>query len=250
MVNRVVKYSLLAFPAASCGLGYWQIKRLGWKKGLISDLEMQMENSPVDLLSLDLSNGTDQHEYRRVRVRGRYDVDPKHQLYLKPRQIVINEEATARGRTANQSGVGANVITPFQFDGTNFRILVNRGWLSLKGKDNVKDNAQVGLTDATQELTGVLRKSDNRSTYGVHNDETLQDWHIRDISAMARRLNTKPIMIDLDADPKRTEGPYGGQTQLNIRNEHLNYAITWFSLAAFSFMMWYTKFGRRKRPTR
>lgn len=250
MVNRVVKYGLLAFPFASSGLGYWQIKRLEWKKGLIADLEMQMQNEPVDLLSLDTTKGVDHLEYRRVRVRGRYDRNPSHQLYLKPRQLVINEEAIARGRTANQSGVGVNVITPFHLDGTNLRILVNRGWLASKGKDNVKDNALVGLTDATEELTGVIRKSDVRSTYGVNNDETAQDWHIRDIKSMAKRLNTEPILIDLDANSNRTKGPYGGQTQLNIRNEHLNYAITWFSLAALSFMMWYTKFGRRKRRFR
>jgi surfeit locus 1 family protein len=250
MVNRTIKYSLLFFPLASTGLGYWQLRRLEWKKGLIAELEMQMQKEPVDLLSLDLSKGSEHLEYRRVKVRGRYDTDPSHQLYLRPRQLVINEEAISRGRTANQSGVGVNVITPFRVDGKDLRILVNRGWLAAKGRDNVKDNAQVGLTDSIQELTGVLRKSERRPVYGVHNNATAQEWHIRDIDAMAKRLNTEPVLMDLDGDPSRTAGPYGGQTQLNVRNEHLNYAITWFSLAAFSFLMWYSKFGKRKRLKR
>lgn len=109
----------------------------------------------------------------------------------------------------------------------------------------MNENANVGLTKDTRLITGVIRKSQKHTTYGMDNDETLQEWHIRDIDAMARRLKTAPIMIDLDPDPKRLEGPYGGQTQLNIRNEHLNYAITWFALAVFSWMMWYTKYGRR-----
>lgn len=248
MVNKVVKYSLLIFPIASCGLGYWQIRRLEWKNKLLADLEAQIRTTPVDLLSLDLGEGNiDDLEYRRVKARGRYDADPGHQIFLKPRQLVVNEEAVLRGRTAHQSGLGVNVITPFQIEGTETRILVNRGWLALKGRDNVRENASVGLTESTQEICGVLRKSDNRPTYGMHNDETTQEWQIRDVSAMSKRLNTDPILIDLDLDPTRSEGPYGGQTQLNIRNEHLNYALTWFSLAALSFAMWYTKFGRRKK---
>lgn len=245
MSNQIVKYTLITFPLVSCGLGVWQLRRLEWKKGLITDMEMQMLAPPIDIKLLDPSQNLDHTEYKRVKARGRYDTNPDHQLYLKPRQLIVNDEAVLRGCSAHASNVGVNVITPFQLEGSQRRILVNRGWLAAKGKDNVTDNAQVGLTDALQELTGIMRKSDKRFTYGIRNDETLKEWHILDIPAMAIKLNTEPIFIDLDSDKERQEGPYGGQTHLNIRNEHLNYAITWFSLSLLSFLMWHSKYGRR-----
>lgn len=245
MANLLIKYSLLGFPIASTGLGVWQIKRLDWKKKLLSDLEEKIKGEPVDLLEIGSARDIEGLEYRRVKTRGKYDPDPAHQLFLKPRALIVNEEAIYRGKTAHQSNNGVNVVTPFTVDGTNLRILVNRGWLALKGKDEVTENAHIGL-DAKEpfELTGVIRKSDKRSTYGLNNDVTRNEWHIRDVDAMAQALNTAPIFIDADQDTNRTQGPIGGQTQLNVRNEHLNYAITWFGLAAFSFLMWYTKYGK------
>ena len=245
MANLIIKYSLLGFPIASTGLGFWQLKRLEWKKKLVANLEDKMKEEPIDLLEISSAKDIESLEYRQVKTHGRYDSDPTHQLFLKPRALIVNEEAIYRGKTAHQSNNGVNVITPFTVDGTNLRILVNRGWLGLRGKEEVTENAHIGL-DASEphELVGVIRKSDKRSTYGLKNDVTRNEWHIRDIDAMAQALNTAPIFIDANQDTKRTQGPIGGQTQLNIRNEHLNYAITWFGLAAFSFLMWYSKYGK------
>lgn len=245
MAGIAVKYSLLAFPIASAGLGVWQIKRLEWKKDMIRQLDEQIMEEPIGLNDVKDVEKLKDIEYRRIRTRGRYDPDPKNQLFLKPRNMIANEEAILRGRTAHQSNNGVNVITPFIVDGTNLRILVNRGWLAVRGKDGYRENAHIGLKqDGSQELVGVLRKSDTKTTFGVNNDVTRKEWHIRDIEAMSQVLKTAPVFIDAEQDTKRTEGPIGGQTQMNIRNEHLNYAITWFSLSGLTFYMWYSKFGK------
>lgn len=252
MAGFLVKYSLLAFPVASAGLGVWQIKRLKWKKQLLADLDEQILQEPLDLMAINSVSELESLEYRRAKVRGRYDSDPSHQIFLKPRGLIVNKEALFRGKTAHQSNNGVNVITPFSVEGSNLRILVNRGWLAMKGKESYKENAHLGLdAKEPQELVGVIRKSDKKSTYGVNNDLTSNEWHIRDIEAMSRALKTAPIFLDAEQVEDRTEGPIGGQTQLNIRNEHLNYAITWFSLSALTLLMWYTKYGRGKiSPTR
>lgn len=243
---NLVKYFLLSFPAASCGLGYWQLKRLEWKKNLISNLESKLIEEPVSLLSLDLTKDIDNLEYRRIKVEGHYDQDPAHQIYLKPRPLIVNDEAILRGRTAHQANIGVNVITPFILANSNLRILVNRGWLALKGRDSVEDSAHIGIDREKEEVVGILRKSDKRPTYGLQNNELGKEWQIRDIEAMARVLKTSPILIDAIEEKSRQEGPIGGQTALQVRNEHLNYAITWFSLAAFILVLWYGKYGRRK----
>lgn len=248
-MGYIVKYGLLSFPLASVGLGVWQLKRLEWKKGLIRDLENQIKQEPVDLKTIESLDQIKDYEYRRVRVRGKYDTNPQNQILLKPRQLVINKEAIGRGRTNLQSNVGACIVTPFNVDGSDLRILVNRGWLASRGPDNIQDDAHVGLDSGGEpiEVTGVIRKSDKRATYGLNNNMTLNEWHIRDIEAMAKKLKTAPLFIDAEEDPTRTRGPFGGQTHLEIRNEHLNYAITWFGLAFFTVVMWYGKYGYRKK---
>lgn len=247
MAHLITKYSLLSFPIASFGLGVWQIKRLEWKKGILADLERKITEEPIDILNVDSLEDLQQFEYRRIKARGKFDQNPDHQLILKPRQLVVNNEAIYRGRTAHQSNIGVNIITPFQVDGTNLRILVNRGWLALKGKDSIQDSSsQYGMGDKDEiiDLVGILRKSDRRPRYGLKNDETGNEWQIRDVEAMSKVLKTAPIFLDADQELSRGKGPIGGQSNLNIRNEHLNYAITWFSLSVFSYIMWYSKYGK------
>ena len=41
-----------------------------------------------------------------------------------------------------------------------------------------------------------------------------------------------PVLVEADATPNRGGWPKGGQTEVHFRNEHLQYAITWFALAA------------------
>lgn len=245
-MGHVVKYVLFTFPVASAGLGVWQIKRLKWKKDLIANLEKCTLQEPIDLLEINSLKDLEDLEYRRVKTKGHFDLDPKHQMYLKPRQLIVNEEAVYRGRSAHQSNIGVNVITPFHVDGTNLRVLVNRGWLSARGPDNVKDNAHLDLeSGGSRELVGVLRKSDKRPTFGIKNDQASNEWHIRDVEAMAQVLKAAAIFIDAEQNTDRKKGPIGGQTSLNVRNEHLNYAITWFSLSALCLVMWYSKYGKR-----
>ena len=248
MVNRVVKYSLLMFPIASAGLGVWQLQRLEWKTNLLANLQKQIQEEPIDLLSISTASQLASLEYRRLRARGKFDPNPRNQLYLKPRQLVVNEEAILRGRNAHQSNIGVHVITPFLVDGTNLRILVNRGWLPASGKENVHETATIGIEEPEQpiEIVGVVRASDSKPRYGMKNDLSRNEWQIRDVEAMARALKTAPIFLDLEQDTSRTKGPFGGQTQLSVRNEHLNYAITWFSLSVLSYLMWYTKYGKRQ----
>lgn len=243
----IVKYSLLTFPLASFGLGVWQIKRLEWKKSVIANLEKRLHEEPIELSEISSLKDLDESEYRRIKTRGRFDHNPTHQIILKPRQLVVNDEALFRGKTAHQANSGVNIVTPFYVEGTDLRILVNRGWLAPKGKDSIQDSAHLGLgpKDESIDITGLLRKSDKRLTYGLKNNETTNEWQIRDVEAIAKVLNTAPIFLDLEKTISPGEGPIGGQTQLTIRNEHLNYAITWFSLAVLSYIMWYTKYGNK-----
>ena len=85
-------------------------------------------------------------------------------------------------------------------------------------------------------------------------------WRTRDVPEMAAALNTAPIFLDEVKSktfmPHRIElernvafvgtsvpgGPIGGQTNVQLRNEHTSYILTWFSLSAFTALMWLRKY--------
>lgn len=60
-------------------------------------------------------------------------------------------------------------------------------------------------------------------------------WSHRDVEMMAFSRGTAPVFLDATRDYETKGGPIGGQTQITIRNEHLNYIITWYSFSHFLF---------------
>ena len=52
-------------------------------------------------------------------------------------------------------------------------------------------------------------------------------WHYLDVKGMASAVGALPIIVDSDAASSVEGGPIGGQTRVTLRNEHLQYIITW-----------------------
>ena len=48
-----------------------------------------------------------------------------------------------------------------------------------------------------------------------------------------------PVVLEADAAPNPGGWPKGGQTVVTFRNEHLQYAITWFALAAGLLLVYF-----------
>lgn len=244
--DSFVKYLLLSFPMASFGLGVWQIRRRQWKLDLIDDMDSRLKAEPIELTSIGGLKDLELLEYHRIKVRGRFDFGGR-QIYLEPRALVTNDEAMRRGRTAHQSNNGSFVVTPFILDNSNSRILVNRGWLPAKTRETGESIESVyGSKEKIIDLVGILRTTDRRPSYGMKNKQFTDDWQIRDVDALAKALQTAPIFLDADQSLTPGVGPIGGQTQVTIRNEHLNYIITWFGLGICTLLLWYTKYGRRR----
>lgn len=59
---------------------------------------------------------------------------------------------------------------------------------------------------------------------------------------MAERTGASPIFLDATNDCDVPGGPIGGQTRTILRNEHLSYILTWFTLSGATSYMWYMKF--------
>ncbi|XP_053735990.1 surfeit locus protein 1 isoform X1 [Synchiropus splendidus] len=238
--DTFLKWFLLLIPATTFGLGTWQVKRRQWKLELINELTKLTTAEPIPLpLDPQELNGL---EYRRVKVRGKYD--HSKELYVLPRSPVDPEkEAREAGRLSSSGETGANVITPFHCSDLGITILVNRGYVP---RQKIRPETRMkGQVEDEVNVVGVVRLTEVRKPFVPNNDVERNRWHFRDLEAMASVTGAEPIFIDADFASTIPGGPIGGQTRVTLRNEHMQYIITWYGLCAATSYMWYAKFIKR-----
>ncbi|XP_077141009.1 surfeit locus protein 1 isoform X1 [Ranitomeya variabilis] len=237
--DPLVKWMLLLIPVASFGLGTWQIQRRKWKLNLIQQLEAQVTSSPISLPA-DLAE-LQTLEYHPVKVTGHFD--HSKELYLRPRTLVRPSNQSQESSGMAPPETGAHVITPFLCTDSGITILVNRGFVSNK-KLNPQTRLE-GQIDGKLDLVGIVRLSETQQQFAPENDAQNNVWYYRDLAAMAEQTGAQPIYIEADCDSTVPGGPIGGQTRLTLRNDHLQYSVTWFSLSAFTSLLWFQKFIRK-----
>ncbi|VDD75778.1 unnamed protein product [Mesocestoides corti] len=135
-------------------------------------------------------------------------------------------------------------------------ILVNRGWVPATLRDPAARPA--GQVEGYVKLTGCIRYNEKPPpftpgpksiTNAGKNQQPHQQYFCREVDRMSQAMNTLPLFIDafygaLDhlfnrlIESSVKGGPIGGQTKVLLRNNHLEYIITWFSLGTFSLAMW------------
>lgn len=239
-------YALLIVPFTAFCLGTWQIKRRKWKLSLIEELEARTTAKPVPLP--DNLETIQDLEYKKVIVRGKFD--HSKELYMMPRSPVsgtLPETLTRSGRKMpEQAQSGANVITAFHVDSAvhpDLKILVNRGWVP---REKLKpETRKEGQIEDLVELVGVVRLNEKRQQFAPPNNVSKNHWFHRDLDAMSTELDTAPIFIDVDRKSTIPGGPVGGQTIVTLRNEHMSYILTWYTLSAVTLFMWMKSYLRK-----
>ncbi len=226
----------LCMLALLVGLGLWQIQRLAWKEGLIAEIETRTKAPPVDLQSALATARAGDVSYTRIKAEGRFLNDKERYLF-----------AVADGT------VGWDVITPLMTaDGE--ALLVNRGFVPDALRD--PSTRQAGEPDGTITVTGLARTPETQGSFTPENDPARNRWFWRDLSGMAASMfpgeSVKVAPFFLDAEKSDLPGgwPLGGQTRLDLPNNHLQYAITWFALAAAIAALYVYYVVSRLRETR
>lgn len=120
-------------------------------------------------------------------------------------------------------------------------ILINRGWVPTKQKD--PKTRQKGQIEEEVDLIGIVRLHENRPPFIPNNTEN--NWYYRDLDEMCARTGASPIYLDATKDFDVPGGPIGGQTRISLRNEHLSYILTWYTLSALTAFSWYTHFFKK-----
>ena len=189
--------------AVLVSLGLWQVKRLEWKTALLSEITTRIADDPVPLPAQPTP---DADRYLPVEVTGRF----------LPGEVPV---LTSRGT----AGAGYRIVAPFQTDGGR-RILVDRGFVPQPDHDAMRS-----LGTAT--VAGNLDWPRETDSFTPEPDLEDNIWFARDVPAMARALDTEPLLLVArnQTDSAVTPWPVG---ITGIPNDHLGYAITWFGLAA------------------
>jgi surfeit locus 1 family protein len=208
----------LPFFLVLLGLGIWQLERLQWKEALIAQRAAALAAAPTTLPA-DLASASGM-EFRPVRVSGEFLND--HEFFL--------------GASNDGGTTGFHVITPLRLD-DGALLLVNRGWIPGELKDPAKRAA--GELSGPVEIEGLVRLPTKGWPDWLDwalpaNDCGRNYWFWIDIKAMARCGGLDRVLpFTVDAGPAANPGGYprGGVTRTALPNDHLQYAITWFSLA-------------------
>ncbi|KHN87803.1 SURF1-like protein [Toxocara canis] len=232
--------AMLALPATAFALGCWQVQRLRWKLGLIDQLKSQLNIDAIPFPDDNLSLLSDL-EYRRVRVTGEFLHDREFTIHPRGRfDEGFKEKSGGLVASSSVSSHGAHVITPFKLAKSGRIIMINRGWVPPeKISPKCRKDAQI---KGEVTLDAIVRHSEKRPQFVSNNIPAQGIWYYKDFEAMAERYGTEPIYLEATYESTLPGGPIGGQTNISLRNEHLNYLITWYSLSALTLIMWYMKF--------
>ncbi|HEY3948803.1 SURF1 family protein [Phenylobacterium sp.] len=207
---------VIAF-AILIGLGVWQLQRLKWKEALLAGIARAEAAQAVALEPvLDAQALGHDEEYTRVKVT----------CPGLARARALELYSLREGQIGSRLISACHVIT-----GHYNSILVDRGFVP----ETVTARPLPDPADTTPvEVTGVLRKGDPGNFMTPPNTATR--WYLHNARAMGAALHADPpvsplfLMAETSTNPD-FKGLVPAPFPLNVPNNHLSYAITWFGLA-------------------
>lgn len=214
--------------AVLIALGVWQVQRLAWKEGVLADIEARIAAEPVPLPA---EPDPEADRYLPVAVSGEIGEDELH--------VLVSTRA---------EGAGFRVIAPLATEAGR-RVMVDRGYVRNEAKEA---DRPTGAAD----IVGNLHWPDEVDGFTPEPDPDANIWFARDVPRMAEALGTEPVLVVV----RETSLSAPGLTPLpvdtaGIPNDHLEYAVTWFGLAAVwaamsMFLVWRTLGRTGRRDTR
>ncbi len=185
-------------------LGIWQLQRLAWKQEVLRAIESKILAPAVKIPQTVLP---DAHSLLPVRAEGRYKGDTV--------RVLVSQKIY---------GAGYRLITAFELvDGRT--IMLDRGFTSVRLE-------MPSTPEGRGQVIGNLQWPQEIDSFTPENDLAANIWFARDVARLAEHLKAEPVLLVLRDSSFETEAatPLPKMTA-NIPNDHMNYAITWFSLA-------------------
>ena len=192
-------------------LSLWQVKRLVWKTNLIEQRVSNFEGEPKNLFDIKKPN---ENEFKKVFIEG---------------QLLNNLEFFMPALSKNGNN-GFHIIVPMEVEKKKL-ILFDTGWVPLAKKE--KNKRLNNLIKEKKIFTAVIRLPGRKGYFQPDNDNIKNFWFFVEPKLMEETISMKlENRFYLEAVDNGPNGyPLGNQTRIYLRNNHLQYAITWFLIA-------------------
>ena len=229
----------LAIVAVLIGLGFWQLQRRAEKHALIAALDERLAVTPVPLEDAFRSARERELypqdvEFRRVTFTATYARLPDAMVY-----------SAGSGVRDDISGPGTWAFLPARLS-TGETVVINAGFVQNTMQDRAMEDRAVArlVTDQPVTLTGYIRFPEHAGLITPAPNVDKRLWFNRDHQAMANQLGwdvVMPFYIDLETPVPPSGIPKPGPLHVRLKDDHLQYVITWFGLAAvmtIAFGLW------------
>jgi surfeit locus 1 family protein len=221
----------IALVALFISFGQWQWNKATVKGDLQTLLDTRsaepaiaMPTAPVDAQSI---------RYRQVVARGSYE--PAQQILIDNR--VYREQA------------GYHVLTPLRIEGSEMRVLVNRGWVPALAEHS--RTPQIATPDGMVEVSGMAIVPGTRYfTLGAESTsgEWQKVWQNLDMTRYSKavQFSVQPVVIQLS--PESTASGFAREwPRPDERIErHVGYALQWWGFALATVLIWLAVNFRRE----
>jgi surfeit locus 1 family protein len=208
-------------------LGNWQLSRLSQKKYFIQTIENNIENPA---LNIEKINPNIPH-YSKIELEGKFEENKNVFLYGR--------------RSASPEKDGYYLLSPFKTINGDV-LLVSRGWIPQSSKNKFEDYTQ---KDETIKITGIVLPHEEKNFFVPGNDKEKNIWFNIDLFMAKDILETNVTnfyLMQIDSHDLPIGGKALSTTHLNkVRNDHMEYAITWYSLGACLLVL-FLIYGRKQ----
>ncbi len=211
------RWRALLVPAASTaamlgvllGLGVWQLHRLAWKRQLLAEIAAAEQAPPVPLPAHP-------SPFRKVAVSG--------QLRGDARALYGAEVRDGRSGPV----LGGQLLVPLVRSGA-LPVIADLGWVPADRRDTVT----LPAGDVT--IAGYLRPAEHPGLFSATDNPRARLFYTLDPAAVGAALGFPAVapftLVALGAPPPAGL-PDPARALPRPPNDHLQYALTWFGLAA------------------
>jgi surfeit locus 1 family protein len=213
------------------GLGTWQVRRLAWKEAILAQIARAEAAPPIPLAATPdaaIPDSFTPAPYTKVAVTGTL-------LHDKSALYGVEVRDTRAG-----PDLGALLIEPLRRVGAP-PVLVDRGWVPLK------HGAPVAMPQGTVTIAGYVHPADTPGLFSVQDDVAGRHFYTLDPAAIGTAVGLDRVapFVLIALGPPPVEGlPIPAEHLPQPPNNHLEYAITWYGLAAallVIFAVWVRK---------
>jgi cytochrome oxidase assembly protein ShyY1 len=218
------------------GLGVWQLQRRVEKHALIAALTERLAAAPRALPAPSQWSALTpaQDEFRRVSFTATYTPVPDAMVY-----------SSGSGVREDISGPGTWAFLPARLP-SGETVVINTGFVPNTMQDRAQEDRAVArlITHQPAMLTGYIRFPESEGALTPAENPAKRLWFTRDHLAMARALgwqSVAPFYIDLEQPMPPSGVPKPGSLAVHLKDDHMQYAITWFALAGavvIAFGVW------------